>query len=128
MTAASAPPSARRAAATSSPPAASSRAPAGASGARRFRFRQTRRLDRSRAKRGGAERPSLHDKQLVVERRSLRAARSLPRAKSRGALGEQRVYYFLKAVTFDRNARSVVTGLSPAASPQASSRPLAYSA
>ena len=41
-----------------------------------------RRLDRS-AKRG-AERPSLHDKPLIVERRSLRSGRSLPRAKSRG--------------------------------------------
>src|SRR5882757_6381507 len=41
-----------------------------------------RRLDRS-AKRG-AERPSRYDKQLIVERRSLRSGRSLPRAKSRG--------------------------------------------
>src|SRR5216683_5041891 len=30
-----------------------------------------RRLDRSRAKRGGAERPSLDDRRLIVERRSL---------------------------------------------------------
>jgi len=34
------------------------------------------------------KRPSLNDRQLIVERRSLRAARSLPRAKSRGALVE----------------------------------------
>src|SRR5713226_7693115 len=32
-----------------------------------------------------AERPSPHDKPLIVERRSLRSAWSLPRAKSRGA-------------------------------------------
>jgi hypothetical protein len=31
------------------------------------------------------ERPSLNDKLLIVERRSLHSARSLPRAKSRGA-------------------------------------------
>ena len=42
-----------------------------------------RRLDRS-AKRG-AERPSLNDKPLIVERRTLRSAWSLPRAKSRAA-------------------------------------------
>src|SRR5216684_8673011 len=41
-----------------------------------------RRLDRS-AKRG-AERPSFHNKWLIVERRSLHSGRSLPRAKSRG--------------------------------------------
>jgi ApbE superfamily uncharacterized protein (UPF0280 family) len=44
--------------------------------------RTPRRLDRS-AKRG-VERPSLHEKQPIVERRSLRSGRSLPRAKSRG--------------------------------------------
>ncbi len=41
-----------------------------------------RRLDRS-AKRG-AERPSVHDKWPIVDGRSLRSGRSLPRAKSRG--------------------------------------------
>ena len=37
------------------------------------------------ARKGRAERPSLHDKPLIVEARSLRCAWSLPRAKSRGA-------------------------------------------
>jgi len=39
----------------------------------------------SALKRSGVEGPSLYDKPPIVERRSLRYAWSLPRAKSRGA-------------------------------------------
>jgi hypothetical protein len=49
---------------------------------RAIAYGDSRRLDRS-AKRV-AERPSLHDRPLIVVRRSLRSGRSLPRAKSRG--------------------------------------------
>src|SRR5262249_294286 len=45
-----------------------------------------RRPERSRLKGGIVEGPCFDDNRLIVERRSLHVARSLPRAKSRGAL------------------------------------------
>ncbi|MEA2916952.1 MAG: hypothetical protein QOJ15_9033 [Bradyrhizobium sp.] len=48
-------------------------------------YGDSRRLDRGPE--GRVERPSLNDKRPIVERRSLRSARSLPRAKSRGRSG-----------------------------------------